>query len=33
MGKYTIQYNFNASIVVDVEGKDEGEALEKSIKT
>jgi hypothetical protein len=29
MGKYTIQYNFNASIVVDVEGKDEGEALEK----
>jgi hypothetical protein len=29
MGKYTIQYNFNASIVVDVEAKDEGEALEK----
>ena len=29
MGKYTIQYNFDASIVVDVEAKDEGEALEK----
>ena len=29
MGKYKIQYNYNASIVVDVEGKDEGEALEK----
>jgi hypothetical protein len=29
MGKYTIQYNFNASIVVDVNAKDEGEALEK----
>jgi len=29
MGRYTIQYNFNASIVVEVEGKDEGEALEK----
>ena len=29
MGKYTIQYNFNASIVVDVDAKDEGEALEK----
>jgi hypothetical protein len=29
MGKYTIKYNFNASIVVDVEAKDEGEALEK----
>ena len=28
MGRYTIQYNFNASIVVEVEGKDEGEALE-----
>jgi hypothetical protein len=29
MGKYTIQYNYNASIVVDVEANDEGEALEK----
>lgn len=29
MGKYKIQYNFNASIIVDVEAKDEGEALEK----
>ena len=29
MGKYSIQYNFNASIVVDVDAKDEGEALEK----
>jgi hypothetical protein len=29
MSKYTIQYNFNASIVVDVDAKDEGEALEK----
>ena len=29
MGRYTIQYNFIASIIVDVEGKDEGEALEK----
>lgn len=29
MGKYTIQYNYNASIVVDVDAKDEGEALEK----
>ena len=29
MGRYTIQYNFNASIVVDVDAKDEGEALEK----
>lgn len=29
MTKYKIQYNFNASIVVEVEGKDEGDALEK----
>ena len=29
MGKYKIQYNFNASIVVEVDAKDEGEALEK----
>ena len=29
MGKYNIQYNYNASIIVEVEGKDEGEALEK----
>jgi hypothetical protein len=29
MAKYTIQYNFNASIVVDVDANDEGEALEK----
>jgi len=29
MGKYTIQYNFNASIIVDVTANDEGEALEK----
>ena len=29
MGKFRIQYNFNASIVVDVDGKDEGDALEK----
>lgn len=29
MSKYTIQYNFTASIVVDVDAKDEGEALEK----
>jgi hypothetical protein len=29
MGRYSIQYNFNASIVVDVDAKDEGEALEK----
>ena len=29
MNKYKIQYNFNASIVVEVDGKDEGDALEK----
>jgi hypothetical protein len=29
MSKYTIQYNYNASIVVDVDAKEEGEALEK----
>ena len=29
MANYKIQYNYNASIVVDVEAKDEGEALEK----
>ena len=29
MSKYSIQYNYNASIVVEVEAKDEGEALDK----
>ena len=29
MGKFIIQYNYNASIVVEVDAKDEGEALEK----
>lgn len=29
MGKYKIQFNYNASIIVDVDAKDEGEALEK----
>jgi hypothetical protein len=29
MRKYTIQYNYNASIVVEVNANDEGEALEK----
>ena len=29
MGHYNIQYNFNASIIVEVDAKDEGEALEK----
>jgi hypothetical protein len=29
MGRYKIQYNYNASIIVEVNGKDEGEALEK----
>lgn len=29
MGKYKIQYNFTASIIVEVDGKDEGDALEK----
>lgn len=29
MSKYKIQYNYLASIVVEVDGKDEGEALEK----
>ena len=29
MGKYKIQYNYNASIVVEVDANDEGEALEK----
>jgi hypothetical protein len=29
MGRFKVQYNFNASIVVDVDAKDEGEALEK----
>ena len=30
--KYTIEFNYNASIVVDVEGEfhDEGEALDKA---
>ncbi len=29
MGKYRIRYNYNASIDVEVDAKDEGEALEK----
>jgi hypothetical protein len=29
MGKYKIQYNYNASIIVEVDANDEGEALEK----
>ena len=29
MAKYKIQYNYNASIVVEVDAKDEGDALEK----
>ena len=29
MSKYTIQYNYNASITVNVDANDEGEALEK----
>ena len=29
MGKFKIQYNFNASIIVEVDANDEGEALEK----
>jgi hypothetical protein len=28
--KYTIQLNYNASIIVDVTGNDEGEALENA---
>ena len=28
--KYTIQLNYNASIIVEVTGNDEGEALEKA---
>jgi hypothetical protein len=28
--KYTIQFNYNASIAIDVEAKDEGEALSKA---
>lgn len=30
MTKYTIQMNYNASIVVDVFANDEGEALDKA---
>ena len=30
MHKYTIQMNYNASIVVEVMGNDEGEALDKA---
>ena len=30
MRKYVIQLNYNASIVVEVTGNDEGEALEKA---
>lgn len=29
MGNYKIQYNYNASIIVEVNANDEGEALEK----
>jgi len=29
MGKYKIQFNYTASIIVDVDAKDEGEALDK----
>ena len=29
MSKYTIQYNYNATVTVDVEANDEGEALSK----
>ena len=30
MRKYTIQMNYNASIIVDVLAEDEGEALDKA---
>ena len=30
MRKYTIQLNYNASIIVDVTGNDEGEALDNA---
>ena len=30
MRKYTIQMNYNASIIVEVTGNDEGEALENA---
>lgn len=30
MHKYTIQMNYNASIIVEVIAKDEGEALDKA---
>jgi hypothetical protein len=30
MRKYTIQMNYNASIIVDVIAEDEGEALDKA---
>jgi hypothetical protein len=30
MSKYKIQLNYNASIVVEVDAKDEGEALDKA---
>jgi hypothetical protein len=30
MSKFTIQCNYNASIVVEVDAKDEGEALDKA---
>lgn len=29
MGKYKIRFNYNASIIREVEANDEGEALEK----
>lgn len=30
MNRYTVQLNYNASIVVEVEANDEGEALSKA---
>lgn len=30
MSKYTIEINYNASIIFDVDAKDEGEALDKA---
>jgi hypothetical protein len=30
MGHFTVEINYNASIIFDVEAKDEGEALDKA---
>lgn len=30
MSRYTIEINYNASIIFDVDAKDEGEALDKA---